>query len=259
MRKRYSRMGLIGSIALHCTAFAVVWNVVNSRPTAPAVTEETTSISMEMMAALIEQPPVAIALEQPVTEQVEEQQPEPSEPEPIAMVEPPPPPKPIPKEKPKEKAKEKPKKTEQKPVVKAIEKGNKPQNGIVAQAVTAKPATQEKQGTLQGNVQANESGTGKASGGEIDAYKAQLRAMLQRRANNAYPQREKMMRKTGTVILAFSLSANGQVNNVNIQKSSGSDNLDAAAVKAAQSTAMRTPPPSGFPSTLTVPINFTLQ
>lgn len=259
MRKRYSRMGLIGSIALHCTAFAVVWNVVNSRPTAPAVTEETTSISMEMMAALIEQPPVAIAPEQPVTEQAEEQQPEPSEPEPIAMVEPPPPPKPIPKEKPKEKAKEKPKKTEQKPVVKAIEKGNKPQNGIVAQAVTAKPATQEKQGTLQGNVQANESGTGKASGGEIDAYKAQLRAMLQKRANNAYPQREKMMRKTGTVILAFSLSANGQVNNVNIQKSSGSDNLDAAAVKAAQSTAMRTPPPSGFPSTLTVPINFTLQ
>lgn len=259
MRKRYSRMGLIGSIALHCTAFAVVWNVVNSRPTAPAVTEETTSISMEMMAALIEQPPVAIAPEQPVTEQVEEQQPEPSEPEPIAMVEPPPPPKPIPKEKPKEKAKEKPKKTEQKPVVKAIEKGNKPQNGIVAQAVTAKPATQEKQGTLQGNVQANESGTGKASGGEIDAYKAQLRAMLQKRANNAYPQREKMMRKTGTVILAFSLSANGQVNNVNIQKSSGSDNLDAAAVKAAQSTAMRTPPPSGFPSLLTVPINFTLQ
>lgn len=259
MRKRYSRMGLIGSIALHCTAFAVVWNVVNSRPTAPAVTEETTSISMEMMAALIEQPPVAIAPEQPVTEQVEEQQPEPSEPEPIAMVEPPPPPKPIPKEKPKEKAKEKPKKTEQKPVVKAIEKGNKPQNGIVAQAVTAKPTTQEKQGTLQGNAQANESGKGKASGGEIDAYKAQLRAMLQKRANNAYPQREKMMRKTGTVILAFSLSANGQVNNVNIQKSSGSDNLDAAAVKAAQSTAMRTPPPSGFPSLLTVPINFTLQ
>lgn len=259
MRKRYSRMGLIGSIALHCTAFAVVWNVVNSRPTAPAVTEETTSISMEMMAALIEQPPVAIAPEQPVTEQVEEQQPEPSEPEPIAMVAPPPPPKPIPKEKPKDKAKEKPKKTEQKPVVKAIEKGNKPQSGIVAQAVTAKPATQEKQGTLQGNMQANESGKGKASGGEIDAYKAQLRAMLQKRANNAYPQREKMMRKTGTVILAFSLSANGQVNNVNIQKSSGSDNLDAAAVKAAQSTAMRTPPPSGFPSILTVPINFTLQ
>lgn len=259
MRKRYSRMGLIGSIALHCTAFAVVWNVVNSRPTAPAVTEETTSISMEMMAALIEQPPVAIAPEQPVTEQVEEQQPEPSEPEPIAMVAPPPPPKPIPKEKPKDKAKEKPKKTEQKPVVKAIEKGNKPQNGIVAQAVTAKPTTQEKQGTLQGNMQANESGKGKASGGEIDAYKAQLRAMLQKRANNAYPQREKMMRKTGTVILAFSLSANGQVNNVNIQKSSGSDNLDAAAVKAAQSTAMRTPPPSGFPSLLTVPINFTLQ
>ena len=101
-------------------------------------------------------------------------------------------------------------------------------------------------------------GNGSASGTEINAYKSALQRALQRQANNAYPTRERMMRKMGTVTVSFTVSPTGQLTNVSVVSSSGNSNLDAAAVKAAQST-KTSPPPEGFPNHVTVPVKFSIE
>ena len=287
MQKRHSRIGLISSLALHGFVFAGILTAINIEKPIPPV-EQVNSISIEMLAARLEQEQVAVTTEDVVekVEQIEEpKEPEPIiEPEPIPepKIEPKPQPKPEPKEKPKEKPKETPKeKTKQppkekpkpkekpvekakpeKPPIKALEKGKEVKQGIVAKAVpNAIQGTKNQVGPA--NAQAQNTGfastNSASSAGEINAYKAQLQRTLQQRANNAYPQREKMMRKTGTVTLSFQLSSSGQVVNVQVINSSGNSNLDAAAMKAAQSTKMSSPPPAGFPTSLTVPVKFSIQ
>lgn len=180
------------------------------------------------------------------------------------------------KEKPKEKPKsestkaEKPK-TEPKKMVKALEKGTEAKQGIVAKAVpNAFQGTKVQAGIPNGSANGNHPSINQAgspngntnqagqNSSEHNAYRATLQRALQQRANSSYPQREKMMRKMGTVVLKFTLTPTGQITNVQVQKSSGNDNLDAAAVKAAQSTNPPTPP-TGFPSAITVPVKFVVQ
>ncbi|MDO4697653.1 MAG: TonB family protein [Pasteurellaceae bacterium] len=234
MEKRHSRLGLFGSLVLHSAVFGGIWWATNQPNTPQKATDELTSISMEMMTAILEQPQVAVAPEEP------ELPPEPiPEPEPIV-------------EKPKEKPKKKPKpKPKEKPPVKAVEKGKEVKQGVAEKAIP---------NALQGNrLQVGESGTANASrANEVNAYKAQLQRALQQRANNAYPQREKMMRRTGTVTISFTIAPSGQITNVVVLKSSNNSNLDSAAVKAAQSTKMPSGPPAGFPTTLSVPVKFSL-
>lgn len=257
MKTRYSRIGFISSLAIHTAVFGGVLAFIHSQPTPPA-TEQISSISIEMMAALLEQEQVAVApetVEEP-KEEVEEPKPEP-EPEPI--------PEPIPEPpKPKEKPKEKPKpekkvekKVEKKPI-KALEKGPEPKQGIEAKAVAPQGA-KDQIGTKDGSKAGNSAQSGSTSGGEVNAYKAELQRQLQRRANNSYPQREKMMRKTGVVTLKFSISASGQLVDVAVTNSSGNSRLDEAAVKAAERTQMSSAPPPGFPTSLTVPVRFSLE
>lgn len=93
---------------------------------------------------------------------------------------------------------------------------------------------------------------------ELSAYKTALQRALQRKANNSYPQREKMMRKTGTVTIKFTVTSSGAISNVSVVNSSGNGNLDNAAVKSAQAVSMP-PPPAGFPPSVTVPIRFSLE
>ncbi|WP_281772795.1 energy transducer TonB family protein, partial [Haemophilus parahaemolyticus] len=180
--------------------------------------------------------------------------------------------------KPKAPPKEKPKKVE-KPV-KALEKGKEVKQGIVAKAQPNIPQSQTpKEGVVNGSqngkgnvgsakgvengnaAKGNGSDVGNgsaASGTEINAYKSALQRALQRQANNAYPTRERMMRKMGTVTLSFTISPAGQLINVSVVSSSGNSNLDAAAVKAAQST-KTSPPPEGFPNHVTVPVKFSIE
>lgn len=277
MKNAHSRIGFVSSVVLHTGLFGGLYWLAQTPNTQPA-TETVSSISMEMMAAMLEQPTVAVALEEPTPPEVKEAPVEekPLEeallPEPIPTPEPPPKPQPKPIEKPIEKPKEKPKKkAEEKPKVEkkiekkvekkpiqALEKGSTPQEGVVAKAEVAQ-AKQAQQGIVQGSKGNQTVQSGQASGGELDAYKAQLQRMLQQRANRSYPQREKMMRKTGTVTLRFNLSPNGQVVNVVVANSSGNQNLDNAAAAAAQSTKMPSAPPAGFPSQLIVPIRFALS
>ncbi|MDH2997441.1 hypothetical protein A1D22_06865 [Pasteurellaceae bacterium LFhippo2] len=316
MKKKHSRIGFIASIAMHSVVFASVYGIYHTLPPEQK-TEEITSISMEMLAARLEQPQVATApdadpsaMEEPekvIEPEVQEPTPEPppiAEPEPKPLPPPKPVEKPKPKEqpkpkeppkpkeqpkpkeppKPKEKVKELPKedKAKDKPKVKselpkdkpkgeiakvgtkALEKGPEVKAGIVAKAVpnaVQGPKTQAgvPNGATNGEGKSVGSATGSSSANEIGAYQAQLQRALQQRATNAYPQRERMMRKTGVVTLSLSVSSSGQVVNVNVVNSSGNSNLDAAAVKAAQSTKLSASPPAGFPSSLVVPVRFSIQ
>ena len=122
MDKTNSRIGLATSIILHAMAVALFWFLsLRLTDTKPVVEEDVSSISMEMMAALAEQPEVAVTTEPTPEEKAPEKAPEPEEvveepkPEPVEeaipepKVVPKPPEKPKPKEKPPEKPKEKPK------------------------------------------------------------------------------------------------------------------------------------------------------
>lgn len=297
MLKQHSRFGLLSSILMHSALFGGVWAISSSPKIIKiADTEQVTSISMEMMAALLEQPQVAVALEEesisdPESEPEPEQEVIVSKPEavPEPVVKPiVKPKKDLPKqekpkqEKLKEKPKEKPKleKTKEKrePVkkpekpVKALEKGKEAKQGIIAKAIpNAVQGKQERVGVVNGSVQGsgtlgskNGSLSGNAatgsggSKGELQSYMAGLRTALQRKAMSTYPAREKMMRKTGVVKLAFSVSSSGQVTNVRLLSSSGSEGLDAAAIKVAQSL-KHTPPPANLPATISVPIRYAIQ
>ncbi|MCK3654506.1 hypothetical protein A4G19_01580 [Pasteurellaceae bacterium Macca] len=332
MKKTHSRLGVLGSLLFHSAIFSGVWAIMQLPK--PERTVEVNSISLEMLAARLEQPQVAVAPEPTLDAEPEAQsEPESAEPEVKEEVvekeeakqeesnkveEPIPetvlPPKPLakplekpkekekpkeppkekrkekikekpkekppekikekPKEKPKEKVKEKTKEPKKDPVkpIKALEAGSEVKQGIVAKAIPqVAQGVKAQAGIVNGSAKGNALGQS-ASGGaeksnaasssnsnEINAYKALLQRMLQQRANNAYPQREKLMRRTGTVTLALTVSPSGQVMNVRVANSSGNSNLDAAAVKAAQSTFLNRAPPAGFPSSLTVPVRFSLQ
>ena len=301
MDKTNSRIGLATSIILHAMAVALFWFLsLRLTDTKPVVEEEVSSISMEMMAALAEQPEVAVTTEPTPEEKAPEKAPEPEEvieepkPEPVEeaipepKVVPKPPEKPKPKEKPPEKPKEKPKppeKPKEKPKVekpvKAIETGPEVKQGIVAKAApNVVQGKEAKEGIVNGNplgkgnigsangspngnaASGNGNGSGNkaegASSSDINAYRATLQRAIQRRANNTYPKREKMMRKMGTATVSFNLSPSGQISGVRVLNSSGNESLDGAAVKAVESTSVEAPP-AGFPSQVTVPVKFSVE
>lgn len=282
MKKHHSRIGLIASLAIHGALIGGSFALLNEQRIENSVDEN--SLSMEMVAALLEHPPVAVAPETEPEEEVKEpekHEPEP-EPKPDAIPDPTLKPKeekpkkekpkeekrkekPL-KEKPKEEKKKEEKKERPKPKpIKALEKGPEPKQGIIAKAVPG-AATGEKAvagvvGGQKNGSQHSTSTTGAASGGnasELAAYKTALQRALQRKANNSYPQREKMMRKTGTVTIKFTLTSSGAISNVSVVNSSGNSNLDNAAVNSAQAVSMP-PPPAGFPPSVTVPIKFSLE
>lgn len=280
MKKHHSRIGLIASLAIHGALIGGSFALLNEQKIEK--TAEQNSLSMEMVAALLEQPQVAVSPE--TTEEVKEIEPEKVEPpEPEAQPEPEAIPDPVlkpkkekpkeekrkertkeKKEKPKEeKRKEKPKereKPQQKPI-KALERGPEVKQGIVAKAIPnavqgEKMVTGVVGGQKGGSLNSTSTTEGNAS--ELSAYKTALQRALQRKANNSYPQREKMMRKTGTVTIKFNVTSSGAISNVSVVNSSGNSNLDNAAVKSAQAVSMPSPP-AGFPPSVTVPIRFSLE
>lgn len=151
MKKQHDLVGAIISILLHTLVFSGIWWLMN-QPQPIKVKEEMTSISIEMMTALLEQPQVAVA---------PEPSPEPSDAEPTDIAPEPeiqeivdtPPPipepslkpieKPKPVEKPKEKPKEQPKRVE-KVKEKLKEKPKEKPKEIVKEKPKNKPKTAEK-------------------------------------------------------------------------------------------------------------------
>lgn len=296
MKNQHSRIGLMASLLIHGALLGSAFVLLDHHKVEKTV--EQGALSMEMVAALLEQPAVAVAPETVAekeiieeTDTVEEVAPEPEIKQEVDAI-PDPSLTPIEKrkeekrkehphkhhhhkhkkekpkelqEKPKEKRKEHHKKHDQKPI-KALERGPEAKQGIVAKAI---PGATEGQKVVAGvvggqkNGSANSTSTGSSStaGGnpnELEAYTNMLQRALQRRANSAYPQREKMMRKTGLVTIRFKLSPSGKLTDVSVQKSSGNSNLDVAAVRSAEGLQV-SPPPAGYPSQLNVPIRFLIQ
>lgn len=285
MKKINARIGIVLSLCFHAVLFAGIGWVVTHTPL-PAVEEQQVQISMEMLATQLQQPEIATAPEtetamakQIPTTETQTVEPEveaipESEPTPAKVIE-----KPKEKEKPKlkeppkekvkpkmpeklvEKPKEVPKAKSEKPSIKAVQVSPEVKQGIVAKAIPQATSSVKAQTAVSTTPQSATSNNVQASSSanEISAYKAQLQRALQQRAGNSYPPREKMMRKEGVVTISLLISPSGQVTNVSVIKSSGNSNLDAAAVKAAESTKMSSPPPAGFPTNLTVPIRFSIS
>lgn len=239
MKNRDSQIGLIISIVLHSVLFAVLFWLMRT-PENKKPTEELSSISIEMVMA------TTVAEPEPEEEPIIEPEPDP-DPIPDPKPEPPKPKKEKPKEKPKAKPKEKPKPKVNKPPVPKTDK-------IIAQVEQEGNANQSNQA-----VASDSNKTGQSTGNEISAYKAALQKALQKRAIRSYPAREKLLHKTGVVLISFTVQPSGKLANVKIVSSSGNSNLDNAAVKAAESTDIGIGPPLNFPKTLTIPIRYSIE
>lgn len=70
-------------------------------------------------------------------------------------------------------------------------------------------------------------------------YKAQLRRLIEQ--HKRYPSRAKRRGDEGVVVIAFTVSASGQVTNVRVKTSSGSRALDSAAMNTVQKVSGRLP------------------
>lgn len=296
MKKTHSLFGLIASLAIHGLLVVAGFTWIGNHPIEKVTTQEKT-LSVEIVAALLTQPQVAVAptsIPEEVKEIKEENlEPEPtSEPETKSIPQPdaiPDPSLKLKQEKPKEKKhrkyhierkaykekKENPEEKLKEPLqrkhthrpIKALEQGPESKQGIVAKAIPH--ATQSDKlaaGIVDGQRKGSQSisstgimnGTSGGNTNEISAYKAALQRALQRKASNAYPQREKMMRKTGTVTIKFNVLPSGVISNVSVMTSSGNNNLDTAAIRSAEGIKMPSPP-TGFPSQVTVPIKFSME
>ncbi len=92
-----------------------------------------------------------------------------------------------------------------------------------------------------------------------NAYKNGLVRAISRVAQRNYPKKAKRMRKQGTVRVSFQINSNGVISNIRVVGSSGNSSLDKAAAKALKRLGRYKKPPAGFPSTVTVPIRFSLR
>lgn len=272
MKEKHSRIGFIASLLIHGLLVGGVLVLLDNHKIEN--TAEQNALSIELVAALLEQPQVAVSPD-PVEDEIEEDKsaPEPdSTPEPDAVPDPtlkPKQEKPKQEQKKQEKPKKKPKeqhKRVRKPV-KALERGAQVKQGVEAKAPPEAFQGKKVAGVVGGqqngsqNSKSTTGSTNGANGGnanELSAYKAALQRALQRRATNSYPQREKMMRKTGIVTIKFTILPSGKISNVSVVNSSGNSNLDTAAVRSAERVKMP-PPPEGFPSQATVPVKFSIE
>lgn len=253
MIKRYSLIGTTISLLFHSALFSGIWWVINHHQSKD-VNKELTSISMEMITAILDQPEIVAPVS--VQDEPEEPEKEPdSIPKPVERTEIKPieKPKAKPKLKPVEKPKEKPKTQvkkenfEPRPLAKnaetkistvsklipntaLIEKGQKPKNNI--------------------------SPMGQQNNDEFKAYIAKLHRFFYKRINDAYPLRERNKGIHGIVIFEMSVNPSGQITNIILVKPSGNSRLDEIATKVAQQNTKIAPPPNGFPGNFRVPLRF---
>ena len=99
-------------------------------------------------------------------------------------------------------------------------------------------------------------GSGNSSD-EAAAYRSALRREIER--HKRYPQRAKLMRKQGIVTVSFNIAADGSLSGATVVKSSGSDDLDNAALSAVNAARSIGAKPAGIANSISVPISFTIQ
>ena len=241
-----SLLSFLLSAAIHIAI--IVWffgSHVNTTDTSAnsATGEISTSISMEMMMAMVEADPPPVEEKAPEPEKQETVEDPTVKPEPPKVEKPKEPEKPQePKEKPKEKPKAKPS-----PDVAIGDRTVESNASVNSKATTTGPAT-----TTNPNLVGNG-----ASGSELDAYRSALRREIER--HKRYPARAKMMRKQGVVTVSFTIGADGSITGVAIAKSSGVEDLDNAALSAVNSARSIGPRPAGMGASISVPISFKID
>lgn len=73
-------------------------------------------------------------------------------------------------------------------------------------------------------------------------YKARLRRLIA--SQKKYPARAKRNGEEGTVVIAFTIAANGNISNISVSRSSGSHHLDQSAVNTVKKISGRLPFPA---------------
>ena len=241
-----SLLSFLLSAAIHIAI--IVWlfgSHVNTTDTSAnsATGEISTSISMEMMMAMVEADPPPVEEKAPELEKQETVEDPTVKPEPPKVEKPKEPEKPQePKEKPKEKPKVKPS-----PDVPIGDRTVESNASVNSKATTTGPAT-----TTNPNLVGNG-----VSGSELDAYRSALRREIER--HKRYPARAKMMRKQGVVTVSFTIGADGSITGVAIAKRSGVEDLDNAALSAVNSARSIGPRPAGMGASISVPISFKID
>ncbi len=112
-----------------------------------------------------------------------------------------------------------------------------------------------KPGSIPGYAGGTLSGTALADLKTI--YKAELRAQIVQ--NKFYPLAARRLGQTGIVVVAFTLLADGSIQNIRIEDSSGNDRLDTAGLEAVKKVGKFKEIPSEFASNsidMSVPIKF---
>ena len=248
-----SLLSFLLSAAIHIAI--IVWlfdsHVNTTDMSANSATGEiSTSISMEMMMAMVEADPPPVEEKAPEPEKQETVEDPTVKPEPPKVEKPKEPEKP---QEPKEKPKEKPKNE-----VKAEKAVEMPKNLPIGDKNINSTATANSKATTTGQPGTNgiQGGSG-ANTDEHNAYRAAIRREIER--HKRYPARAKMMRKQGIVNVSFSVGADGSLSGERVAKSSGDESLDNAALEAVRSARPVGPKPAGFASSVSVPISFTIQ
>lgn len=250
MKKYHSWFGFFFSLVFHSALIAGFFWFTKPDDSANGYSADLigTEISMEMLMGMVvdDSKPEPVAEPEPdpvVTEVVADPT---IKPEPEKKLKEPEKPKDKPKEKPKKKPKERTKQKQPKDLPKGdrdIDSDDK----VNSQAMGLGGVTTSNPNLI---------GTGNSTD-EVAAYKSALRREIER--HKRYPQRAKMMRKQGIVTVSFAIGADGSLSQISIAKSSGSEDLDKAALSAVQSARSIGQKPAGLPSQITVPISFKLH
>ncbi|PVX41453.1 outer membrane transport energization protein TonB [Pasteurella langaaensis DSM 22999] len=258
--KKNSWFGFFGSAFFHVGVASALFFALKEDDAANSFSAETlsTNISMEMMmATTVESAP-------PEPETAKKAEPEAEKKEVVAdptkkAEKPKDKPKEKPKEQKKEKPKEKPKEPVKKPTDKVVAKVAPNPNAVVADKVQAGNANINSQATStanSANTNANMSGNG-TNTSEIAAYKSKIRREIER--HKKYSQRARMMRKQGTVVVVFNITADGSLTGARVAQSSGTEDLDNSALDAVRSARSVGPKPAGMASEISVPVSFRIQ
>lgn len=238
MQARRSLFSLLVSLLVHGVIIGLLFFGVQQKSdtTNSASGEISTAISMEMLQAIVQENP------QP---KPEVKQPEPDK---VEIID-----DPTLKSKPLKVKKLKEPKKPNKPIEKPKTEIPKNDRAIRSNAAINSKATTLSQATT---TNPNLAGSGNNTS-ELAAYRSALRREIERHKH--YPNRAKMMRKQGTVIIAFSIGADGSISGAHVVTSSGSSDLDNAAISAVNRAKSIGPRPTGMDAGVSVPINFNLQ
>jgi periplasmic protein TonB len=104
------------------------------------------------------------------------------------------------------------------------------------------------------------SGRGSGSGSSLQGYLHQVRSLLER--NKIYPQQARSRNEQGTVVVRFTISANGGIGGVSLSRSSGHSSLDQAAQETVSRVGRFPPIPADVQKSslsIEVPLSFRLQ